>query len=43
MDDRSVKRGEGFKLIAAKEDCKNFAFGKLTLQDFASRVKIKGI
>jgi tetratricopeptide (TPR) repeat protein len=43
MDDRSVKRGEGFKLIAAKEDCKNFAIDKLTLQDFVSRVTIKGI
>jgi tetratricopeptide (TPR) repeat protein len=43
MDDRSVKRGEGFTLTATKEDCKDFASDKLTPQNFVSRVTIKGI
>ena len=43
MDAKSVKRGEGFNLIATKEDCKTFASDKLSPQDFISRVTIKGI
>jgi tetratricopeptide (TPR) repeat protein len=38
-----IKRGEGFGLIAAKEDCRKFTSNVLAPQEFANRAKIYGI
>jgi tetratricopeptide (TPR) repeat protein len=42
LDANSVKRGEGFDLIATKGNCKSFVSQTLTPQDFISVVTIKG-
>jgi tetratricopeptide (TPR) repeat protein len=43
IDDQEVKRGEGFTLIATKEDCRDFTTEKIPAQDFVSRASITGM